>query len=938
MPRHVEAPAPENGATVEQGPNGDAVTVIDVDVEDAREERVRGVATDVVGRSSATATEEVRRRDPHTMDLRAEQQEPRVRKERLVRRMQPSHERTLPRLISSPPWGIGYETRRSNSCSRSRNWSPPMVAHTVRQPTPSVSPLKPALETPEQQLEIYRSLQQRKFATLHEELHYLRMSYVHAQKTLRLRGEEVTRLHREVEDKSKDIERLKALLALMRKKRPQANEAGVEEEGSGCSGTAHLAPSLVLFAATAADDNNGERSATANLLMELRQNIAARDTVINNLRMELNSLRQAKRAADKQVHAVSEEVAAAHARCERLAADVSLKDRAIEDFQKRCAFTQTASRNGSTTAVNNNDNSGGTGVPEAVAVGQRIGKRRLQHRVVDNVIRDIQQQLHRIEVTGLYLPRTTSTEMRQEEEEEEEEGLRDESMRLRQRLDRGDEARDESEQLCRRRLGADLCTAEAELSKARAAVEAYKREVTRMQKQVVTAGFMEAQLQAARNENDALQQRVCELREENLAQFSREQELLSELRSTKEAHDRCEDEVSLLQRRMRASKENEDGLREEVGVLEGKLRAVERRDSTHAHRSDGTEAVLTDAPPPHELSSYATLMVSNARLQERLTSLEAELQQAREQSPSANAAADAAVSDKGSGIVKQRVARLVTGVAELKARLEESGAFLQQEQSQLATSRLSWERLRAEFSGVRDAYKTLSHCLDTFTQEQAEVGPSEAIAAEDTRGDEQAQHESPVSSAVRSRLRDVQRHALMAADAPEIIAALRVEVFRLCECLKEREEALGRTRRELVATSLELDNVRRQVSTFGGTGKGVGERKVSSLRAARVELEHWRQQATERELACEALRRQCQEQQQLIASLHDSLQLHSTPPSMTSDPVFRGGADWSDDHIIEEALRGETARLDEEMNVLRREVSTVKKERDHWKAVATGTP
>ncbi|RNF20840.1 uncharacterized protein Tco025E_03731 [Trypanosoma conorhini] len=710
-------------------------------------------------------------------------------------------------------------------------------------------------------------------------------------------------------------------------------------------------PRLRFSRPRSAEGGGGERGATAKLLLELRRNIASRDTIISNLRLELSSLRQAKQQAQEQIDAVSAEVAAIHARCETLSADVCLKERTIEDLQKRCGAAQSTAVKGSTTS-GSIDNGSGSGAPEVVEPGQRPKEGRLQQRAADTAIGSLQQRLHPIEVRGLYLSRATGTETQQqtqwgkeeEGEEEEREGLRGELLRLRQCLDREEEARGESGRLWRRRLEADLRTAESELSTARAEVEACKREVARMQRQVTAAGFMEAQLQAARNENDALQQRVCELREENLAQSARERELLDELRATKEAYDRREDEVSSLQRRLRASREKEGGLREEVETLEGRLRAVGPAASYTHHRNDGSGAVPANAPPPHELSSYAALMELNARLQQRLALLEAELQQARKAAPAAHAAAvAAATSDEGVGLVKERVTQLDKCVSELQQRLAQTGAFLQQQQqqqAQFATSQLSCERMRTELNAVRDAYGALSDCWGALIEELAGVGSSgAATAGEDTHAGRQAAPlEGPRPSAIRSRLQDVQRHALLTAeDAPATIAALRAEVSRLSECLRQREEELGQTRRELVAAKLELDNVRRRAATCEGIGRGVGERKVSSLRAARMELEHWRQQAMERALACETLNKQCEEQQQLITSLHASLRLNPTTPSLTSGLGLIVGADGNDDRIIEEALREETARLDEEMNALRREVRTMRRERDHWKAVAAGT-
>ncbi|KAF5223490.1 hypothetical protein ECC02_003509 [Trypanosoma cruzi] len=911
MTKPVVVPAHGDGAPV-SGPSEAAVTVVDVEAEEEKEEEAQ-TARGEEGPNKAAET--VRRRDPNKIDPPlGQQQEPLPRGERLAKRMLTLQRWELPALVPSPTRRSKHERRISGGNSR----SPVGVAHNARQNELLLSPPRPYLERPEQQLELYHSLQKRKFVTLHEELHHLRMSHVHAQKTLRLRGEEVKRLRRELEEKTREIERLKSLIAVLRKAHHQANGSVAETDAVESAGPATVSPSLALFAATAADGVGGGRGAEARLLLQLRQNIASRDTIISDLRMELSALRQAKKEADEKVNKLTAEVAEMHARCEKLSAELGVKDKTIEELEKRCAGAQMSEVNGGI-GKSGNDNSDGTSSSDVLELRQKLEEYRLHHRAADDVIEGIQQQLQRIEAMGLCVPHCNSTGKLPSQQEE---GLRGELMHLRQCLDREEETRAESERLWRRSHEADLRMLETELCSTKAEAEAYKREVARMQKQIATAGFMEAQLQAARNENDALQQRVCELREENIAQSSREKELLHELRSTKEAQDRREEEVSSLQRRLRNSKENEDRLRKEVEMLEGRLRAVERG--------------LSDAPPPYELISYAALMKLNADLQERLKTLETEPQKAKKTPPLVNTTDDVTLLEAGGDIAMEPVARATVEEEGPNARMEQGGACLHGVPEQSATSIAPSEPLQVKLKDVHDAYRTPSHRLDEVSLELVSPEQCGAVSAESTKRVNKEAGKAHCKSAIRSRLQDVQWHAIMTANGSDATDKLRAEVSRLRKCLKTCEEELEQTRMELEATKLELDNARRQQVAYNGPTQGVGERKVSSLRAARMELEHWRQLAVEHESALVELKKRYEGLKIAIASLQESTQVSPNTSAPVSAFVLPDWVACNDEHIIEEALRDETARIDEDMNKLRRELHTMRKDRDHWMAVATG--
>ncbi|KEG08027.1 hypothetical protein DQ04_08191020 [Trypanosoma grayi] len=770
------------------------------------------------------------------------------------------------------------------------------------------------------------------------------MTYVHTQRTLRLRGEEVTRLQKELDDKSKEIERLKALLELVRKKRPlvaggaRAEEA--EENGAAGAGATRVTPSLALFAATA-DDGVG-RGQPARMLLELRQNIASRDTVIDGLRMELGALRKAEKDMDEALHAKTTELEEARALCASLTADLSAKDARIEELQKRCVATTPVGRTGDT---RNSSISHGIENPDVVLLRQKLEEYKQRCRVAEAAVSATRAQLQSLEI-GAFSSRPTAIDPPQQQQEA---GLRAELEHLQRCLQREKDTSAELERHWRQRLDSDRRMTESDVDTARSEAEACRREVARMQRQLTTASFAEAQLQAARNENDTLQQRVVELREENSAQAARERELRNELRATKEVNDRREDEVVSLQRRLKIAKDSEGGLREEVEMLEGKLeRAEERfraveRESTMPQRVDGVEPSAV----PRELSSYAALMALNTQLQERLQSLEAELRTAKTAPASEEAnskVGSAAVAATGGGdAVGERIARIGAEVAELREGLQRTGASLQQLQAEFAASSVSNEQLQAELQSVRGAYGALSQRWGEVARELAGItdGGSSGDASESGAKEVQrppSARRKPRADTRRGRVQELPQQQEGPTAEPskaavtvqhndeERCAELQVEVQRLRGLLCKRDEELQRARTSLAAAKAEADVARKQEAVYEELVRGVGERKVSSLRAARIEAAHWRQQVAE-------LQRLCEEQKHTIANSRtpQKLAVQDAPQSASCS-----GTVWDDEYIIEEALRQEAARLDAELGALRSELQTTRVELDHWKTLAVG--
>lgn len=813
-----------------------------------------------------------------------------------------------------------------------------------RRPKSLLGPVNAPLVNSEENFEVQRSVHGRKFVSLHEELNHLRTGYLHAKRTLCLRSEEVERLRAEVMEKSNLVEHMKALLAMMQKKLLGTNDCSAANDNIVGSDDTGLNLPPAFFAVAKGDGVRCNHGATANLLMDLRQNIAMRDTVINDLRAEITSLRNAKSAVDDRVQTLEAELAESRARCDSLIADADIRSSTIENMPRYCFTTQIGYSNSPNRGVGRGSGDGGGNGGADVDVRTtpfQLVEHRERYHTVDNAMSDVGRHMERTAAAQVCSPCVARGEISLLPQE----GLRVELMHTRQTLEREREATAELERQWRRRREADLAMMEAELNTAKTEVEAYKQEMTRIQRRLTTASFAEVQLQAAHNENDVLQQRVVELREANTAQTSRERELRSELNITKEACNRHESEVASLQSRLKASRASECGLREEVEILGEKLARAEERlrtmksGSTVSSLKDGM-TLSPNASPPHDLSSYAALMKLNANLQDQLSALETELQRAKGTSPPRvppllekrgttwMGNADEVASNDATWA--RRFAQFSTETVALKLDIEAIQTFLHKLQKRFASSKGLSSGLRAELEGVCNTCDVLFRRWEKVAQDVTQMGESEAPAVE---ADKMTLEKKQRSSAIRDRLQSVQRHALLTAEAPDFLTALETQTNRL----KEREEELKRTRLQLTAAMEEIDALRQKQKQPRSAGEeesvcGVGERKGSSQFATRTVLTQLREQLALRDATVEELKTKTVEQQRVIESLRNA-----TSPVSTASPISNRGR-WDDEKIIEEALRQEAIRMDEEMDEMRCKVHAMQKERDYWRAMAMGAP
>ncbi|KAG8347290.1 hypothetical protein TRVL_01871 [Trypanosoma vivax] len=485
-----------------------------------------------------------------------------------------------------------------------------------------VTSVKSTMETQEEQLEMYRVLQERQFTTLHEELQHLRVSYVGLHKTLSRKNEEVLQLQNDINKKKREIERLNALVQSLRRRSPEAEGAREEDRAMTArgDGAGRIIPSLALFAASRksglANNTNGGGGPPAKMLLELRQNIASRDTVIDRLRIEMGALQNSNTEKDVKIKRLEEELEKARSECAKLLNDIAVAKAPTSSVQ-----------NGAPSTANDfpipTDISAGCGASsskvrdEIEVIRHQLEDYRKNFSADDNTTEHIGRKLQQLEQVVPPTYASGADASPQPHQWPLHGGMRDELDHLRRCLEREKDASADMERQWRRRREADMRMAEAELSSARAETEVFRRELVRLQQQLAISNFADAQLQTARNENDALQQRVHELREENMAQASREVELRNSIRSLRESCERHEDELLALQRRLKVTKESESRLREEVSELEERLARVEEA-AEHA-----------GSPPPDELNSYMSLLSLNTELQNRVKALEDEIQQTK---------------------------------------------------------------------------------------------------------------------------------------------------------------------------------------------------------------------------------------------------------------------------------------------------------------------
>nr|CCC95189.1 conserved hypothetical protein [Trypanosoma congolense IL3000] len=717
--------------------------------------------------------------------------------------------------------------------------TPSAAKRAPSQPSRNASPRKQPIESQEQQLGTYLSLRDRQFATLHEELQHLRSMHTNLQGIIARKNQEIEELQCVVSKKKKEIEHLKAQLASATKQHPAASLPVLDDRGASARGIRDtIRPSLSLYARSSSaeklsDKVTNEGGPAAKMLLELRQNVASRDTIIDNLRMELHALQHEKKETATRTSKMTAELEEARAMCEKFRSEVAAKDSLVSDLQRRLLSLPATTKALNMAAPH-------TSVTRSSAFEEaedKISFRRPNERFysLGDGIENVEGILRQAEAS-VFSP-VKSAPFPGKHHEDSYGHVRLELDHLRRCLEREKEANSELERQWRRRREVDMRMAEVELNAARAEADAFRRELTKLQQQATVCNFAEAQLQTARTENDTLHQRVQELRDENNAQASREMELRNTVRLLRESCERHEEEVDLLRRRVNMMKDNEGRMREEIGVLEERLSSSERM-RLAGHNGDASASC--------DINSYLSLMSLNAELQQRTKDLEDEIHRIRVSSEEAPPNDERGADDGGSS---------TQGVIELKRKWN--------------SSQINEET------------------------EELDAGSPPELTKSDTQN---------AGPGITQLLK---------------IGGLQSELLQL--------------RKELDLTRSELTTLRLQQAKDSEHVRRVVQRKVTSLRAARSEIERLSIHIKQQEALIVELRRKCEDHQRLTGVQHSPCS--ATTASAARDRSHKCAA-LLDEKIVEEALRSESKKLDEEMNSLRQQLVKTLEERDHWKSLA----
>ncbi|CBH17531.1 hypothetical protein, conserved [Trypanosoma brucei gambiense DAL972] len=756
----------------------------------------------------------------------------------------------------------------------------------------TVTPRKKPLESQEEQLETYRSLQDRQFVSVHEELQHLRVMYTNLQKVVSRKNEEIEKLHQEVVTKTKEIERLNGLVDKLSKRRGNSTGSALDEgrAASARGSRPSFSPSLALYAKGASEDKlsnkvNGAGGAPAKMLLELRQNVASRDTIIDNLRMELHSAQHEKKESESKANKLGTELEDAKAQVTKLRSDLTTRDAVIEDMQRRLvSLPETTVGSSSQGLYRTPNSSNNSGPPTKQPMLHELGGNCLASNGALEHMRHDSQQLGgagTLPYKSALCPGTQHQDL--------ESAFRLELEHLRRCLEREKDTNSELEKHWRRRQEVEKRMAEVELNTARAEAEAFRRELTRLQQQQAMSNFAENQLQTARSENDVLQQRVQELREENAAQASREMELRNNVRLLRETCERHEEEVETLHRRMKVMKDNEIRLQEDIDILEEKLSRAERM---RAAEQNGNNSLSCD------IGSYVSLMSLNEKLQRRTEELEEQIR-------------------------KMEECHAATPHDDFKKECGQEHVFTTPDVEAGAIGGISPASLDSQ-GGV----------IEFLTPPVSTGGGDAAACSTHEAGDSMICNGQAVGGS-RKSVNNLPLEVKETTDVSTVVQQLQDELQGVRDRLRVTESELAMLREK---QALSEERVRETV-----------KRKVTSLRAAREEATRCWEMLRQQEVLVKRLQKQCEYQREIIESRDPPLlgpmrlSTQASAPTVCAPTTCIETKDGNtanetsrEDKLIEEALRWESMRLDEEMKLLRQKLRRTVEERDHWKYLATG--